>query len=259
MNFETISFQQTDKIGIIKINRPEAKNALNEQLFRELNQLLDSIKENDNIRVLILTGGEKVFAAGADIKHMASLYPMEAEEFITLINSASDKIAGLNKPTIAAIAGYCLGGGLELALACDILIASQGSKMGQPEINVGIIPGGGGTQRLIRLIGSGWGKRLIMTGEIIDANHALQLGLITEITEPDLLMSRAKELAVNLQNKSSVALRAAKRCIEHGQNVELASGLEFEQKMWALLFSTNDQKEGMEAFIQKRRPQFIGK
>jgi enoyl-CoA hydratase len=259
MDFETIIFQQIGEIGIIQINRPEVKNALNERLFKELNQLLDAINDNDYIRVIILTGGEKVFAAGTDIKQMVNLSAMEAESLITLINSASDKIAGLTKPTIAAIAGYCLGGGLELALACDILIASSNSKMGQPEMNIGIIPGGGGTQRLIRLIGPGWGKRLIMTGEIIDAKQALQVGLITEIVEPQLLLSRAKELAENMLGKSSVALRIGKKCINYGQNVDLASGLKFEQKMWSLLFSTADQKEGMEAFIQKRKPHFIGK
>lgn len=259
MNFETLIFKQTENVGIIQFNRLEANNALNNTSFRELNHLLDYIIDIPDIRVVILTGGEKVFAAGTDIKYMLNLNSIEAESFITLINSVSDKIANMSKPTIAALAGYCLGGGLELALACDILIAAKGTKIGQPEINIGIIPGGGGTQRLVRLAGPGWGKRMIMTGEFIDEKQALDLGLITEIVEPQFLMTRTVEIADKLKSKSAIALRLAKRCIDYGQNVDLASGLEFEQKIWSLLFSTADQKEGMKAFIEKRKPQFIGK
>lgn len=259
MTFDTLIYEVKGQVGILQFNRPKAYNALNRQVFEELNQAMDMIHNKGNLRALLLTGGEKVFAAGADIKYMADLEPLEAENFITLINKASDKLAALPIPTIAAIAGYCLGGGLELALACDIRIASESSKYGQPEINVGIIPGGGGTQRLIRLIGPGWGKYLIMTGQLINAQQALQLGLITEIVKSEELLGRAMELAENLQAKSPIALRMAKRCIDNGQNVDLATGLEFEQKVFSLLFATADQKEGMEAFIEKRTPQFIGK
>ncbi len=259
MNLETLIFEKKEDVGIIQFNRPKANNALNEILFNELDQLVDMVSKDDEIKVIILTGGEKVFAAGTDIKHLVHLNAIEAESFITLINSVSDKIADIDKPTIAAIAGYCLGGGFELALACDILIASTGAKFGQPEVNIGIVPGGGGTQRLVRLVGPAWGKRMIMTGEFIDVEQALNLGLITEVVEPEQLISRGLEIAQVLKKKAPNALRLAKRCVNYGQNVDLASGLEFEQKIWALLFSTEDKKEGMEAFVEKRSPNFIGK
>ncbi|EHQ89425.1 enoyl-CoA hydratase/isomerase family protein [Desulfosporosinus youngiae] len=257
--FKNLIYQNEDNIGIITLNRPKVLNATNSELLKELAELLDEISGDDKVRALILTGGEKVFVAGGDIQFMSQAAPLEMEKFIALGHKVYDRIANFNKPVIAAIFGMALGGGCELALACDIRIAADNAKFGQPEINLGIIPGAGGTQRLSRVVGPGWANYLIMTGRIIKADLALKIGLVTEILPAGQLMTRARELALELAAKSPVAMRLAKSCINNGANSSLSSGLLYEQKVWALLFATEDQKEGMNAFLEKRKPEFKGK
>ncbi|MDQ7093227.1 enoyl-CoA hydratase-related protein [Desulfosporosinus sp. PR] len=258
LEFKNLIYQKEANIGIITLNRPQVFNATNSELLGELAELLDEIAEDEEVRVLILTGGEKVFVAGGDIQYMSQATPLEMERFIALGHKVYDRIADFDKPVIAAIAGMALGGGCELALACDIRIAADNARFGQPEINLGIIPGAGGTQRLSRVVGSGWVNYLIMTGKIIKADLALKIGLVTEILPAEQLMTRAGELARELAAKSPVAMRLAKSCLNNGANGSLSSGLLYEQKVWALLFATEDQKEGMAAFLEKRKPEFKG-
>ncbi len=259
LEFKNLIYQNEEHLGIITLHRPKVLNATNTELLRELAELLDMISEDDQVRALILTGGEKVFVAGGEIQFMSRATPLEMEAFIALGHKVYDRIANFDKPVIAAIAGMALGGGCELALACDIRIAADNAKFGQPEINLGITPGAGGTQRLSRVVGPGWANYLIMTGRTIPADLALKIGLVTEILPADQLMTRARELALELASKSPVAMRLAKSCINNGANSSLSSGLLYEQKVWALLFATEDQKEGMNAFLEKRKPEFKGK
>lgn len=252
-------YEKENDIGIITLNRPRVSNALNYDLLRELNQLIDAIAADDKVKAIVVTGGNKVFAAGADIAYMSDKEPFEAEAFAAMNHDTFNKLANLDKPVIAAIAGLALGGGCELALACDIRVASEVCKIGLPEINLGIMPGGGGTQRLSRLVGESWAKQLILTGEPIDADTALFIGLVTKVVPAEFLMEEARKLAAKLASKAPVAIRMAKKSINYGGGVDLASGLLFEQKICSLLFATEDQKEGMKAFLEKRRPVFQGK
>jgi enoyl-CoA hydratase len=241
------------------LNRPKVYNATNAELTGELSSLMEIVERDDDVKAVILTGGKKVFAAGGDIEFMSKATPLEMEAFIGLGHKTYDQIANSNKPVVAAIAGMALGGGCELALACDIRISTDDAKFGQPEINLGIIPGAGGTQRLTRVVGPAWAKYLIMTGKIIDAEEALKIGLVTEVVSSDQLMDRAKKIAAELTSKSPVAMRLAKSSINNGYNSSLDSALLYEQKVWALLFATEDQKEGMKAFLEKRKPNFVGR
>ena len=256
MDFKTLIFEKENGIGIVTLNRPKAFNALNDELVKELCSVMDAIAADPAVKAVIITGGSKVFAAGGDINYMSSANTLVAEEFIEVCHNAMDKIDNLDKPVIAAIGGLALGGGCELALACDIRIASDEAIFGQPEINLGIMPGAGGTQRLAKTVGVGWAKQLIYTGDNIKASEALQIGLVTKVVPGDALMDEAKKLAGKLASKGTIAMRMAKKCINYGMSVDLKSGLLFEQKIWAFLFSTEDQKEGMKAFIEKRKPQF---
>ncbi|NSW82836.1 MAG: enoyl-CoA hydratase/isomerase family protein [Syntrophothermus sp.] len=259
MEFETLLYEKDGNIGIITLNRPKFFNALNDVLMRELGQLIDQIAADDEVKAVIITGGSKAFAAGGDIAYMLDADSLKAEAFIALCHQTIDKIANLPKPVIAAIAGLALGGGCELAMGCDIRIAAEGTTIGQPEINLGIMPGAGGTQRLARLVGEGWAKQLIFTGDPIDAQTALSIGLVTKVVPLESLMDEAKKLAKKLAGKAPIAMRMAKICINYGGSVDLPSGLLFEQKTWSFLFSTADQKEGMKAFLEKRKPVFQGK
>jgi enoyl-CoA hydratase len=259
MDFKTLIFEKENGIGIITLNRPKAFNALNDELVKELGLLVDEIAADATVKAVIVTGGSKVFAAGGDINYMLNADPLIAEAFIGKCHEAMDKLENLDKPVIAAIAGMALGGGCELALACDIRIASEEAIFGQPEINLGIMPGAGGTQRLAKIVGMGWAKQLIYTGDNVKAAEALQIGLVTKVVSGEALMDEAKKLAGKLASKGTIAMRMAKKCINYGMSVDLKSGLLFEQKIWAFLFSTEDQKEGMKAFVEKRKPQFKDK
>lgn len=259
MEFKTLLYAKENGIGTITLNRPKAFNALNDELMAELGQLVDAIAADDEVKAVIITGGQKAFAAGGDIGYMLKADTLQAEAFIDLCHATIDKIADLDKPVVAAIAGLALGGGCELAMGCDIRIAAEGTRFGQPEINLGIMPGAGGTQRLARLVGPGWAKQLIFTGDPIDAETALRIGLVTKVVPAENLMEEAQKLAGKLASKGPIAMRMAKKCINYGENVDLPSGLLFEQKTWAFLFSTEDQTEGMKAFVEKRKPEFQGK
>lgn len=259
MELKTLLFAKEDGIGVITLNRPSSMNGINDEMMMELSDLMDEIEADDEIRALIVTGGPKVFAAGGDIGYIAKLNTLEAEAFVALVHEAIDKIANLDKPVVAAISGLALGGGCELALCCDIRVASEESRFGLPEINLGIIPGAGAGQRLPRIIGMGWAKHLILTGSVIDAETAVRIGLVTRVVPKGQVMEEARKVAAGFLSKSPIALRTAKKCLNYGENVDLPSGLVFEQKMWSFLFSTEDQKEGMNAFIEKRKPKFIGR
>jgi enoyl-CoA hydratase len=241
MDFETLLFDKEDGLGIITLNRPKSLNGLNDVLLRELSQLMDLIAGDEEIKAVILTGGKKVFAAGGDIAYIASLDAVGAASFVALAQDAMDKIDRLGKPVIAAVCGLALGGGCELALAADIRLAADGAVFGLPEINLGIIPGAGGTQRLTRAVGPGWAKYLVYTGDSIDGDLALKIGLINGLFPQEQLMEEARKLAKKLAAKAPLALKAAKSCINFGIGVDLASGLQYEQKTWALLFATQDQ------------------
>jgi enoyl-CoA hydratase len=260
MELNNLIFEHDGYLGIITINRPKALNALNKEVLEELSWVVSQVKQNDGIRAVIITGaGEKAFVAGADINFMENLSSLEGKKFSLLGNQIFYDIEQLNKPVIAAINGFALGGGCELALACDIRIASMQAKLGQPEINLGIIPGFGGSQRLPRLIGKGLAAELLYTGEMIDANEAYRIGLVNKVVEPEKLMDAAKELAGKFAKKSSITLQLLKEAINEGLEMELSKALAHEADIFGLCFSTEDQKEGMNAFLNKRPAQFKGK
>jgi enoyl-CoA hydratase len=259
MKLTTLLFEKEDGLGTITLNRPESLNGLNDELLKELSRLMDEIAADQEIKAVILTGGPRVFAAGGDIAYIASLDAMGAAEFVALAQDAVDKIDKLEKPVIAAINGLALGGGCELILAADIKLASESAIFGLPEINLGIIPGAGGTQRLSRAVGPAWAKYLIYTGENIDAQRAAGIGLVNAVFPRDQLMEEAQKLGKKLAAKAPIALGAAKKCINYGSGVDLNSGLQYEQKTWALLFATQDQKEGFQAFLEKRKAKFTGR
>lgn len=259
MEFQNIVYEKEAGISIINLNRPKAMNALSGELVTELAALVDAIAADPDVRAVILTGGERVFAAGGDIVLMSTADPLGAEKYATLVGEALWKLEKLEVPVIAAISGMALGGGCELALACDIRIAAEGTIFALPEINLGIMPGAGGTQRLTRVVGLGWAKYLVLTGKNIDAETALKIGLVTQVVPKESLMGEARKLTEGLAAKSPISMKSAKACVDYGLNADLASGLSFERKNMALLFATEDQKEGMKAFLEKRKPHFKGK
>lgn len=242
-------------MGIVTINRPQAMNALNDLAYAELYQLFQEIEKDGEVKVVIITAsGEKAFVAGTDISNMVNLSVEEARRFASSLKRTCDLIWNLQKPVIAAVNGYALGGGLELAMCADMIIASENAKFGQPEINLGIIPGSGGTQRLQRLIGINRSKELIYTGAMIDARTALSIGLINKAVPLADLMKEAKAMAGKLLEKSSVMLKLAKSAINNGSDVDLNTGINIEIECFAQCFATEDQKESMKAFLEKRKP-----
>lgn len=260
MTYQTLLFEKSNGIGIVTINRPQAANAMNDQAYAELYQLFQEIENDSEVRVVIITGaGEKAFVAGTDITNMAKLSAAEARTFAYKLKRTFDLIWNLDKPVIAAVNGYALGGGAELAMSADIILASENAKFGQLEINVGIIPGSGGTQRLQRLIGINRAKELIYTGKMIDAKTAYEYGMLNKVVPLADLMKEAKALAATLLEKSSAILKQAKSAINNGANVDLNTGLNIEIECFAQCFATEDQKESMAAFLQKRKPQLKNK
>jgi enoyl-CoA hydratase len=257
VTYETLLYEKADGIAKVTLNRPEALNALNSTVYNELYDVFESIENDDEVRVVILTGsGEKAFAAGSDVAEMANMDPIAAQKFMATIRKASDRIYNLTKPVIAAISGYALGGGCELAMCCDLRIASEKARFGQPEINLGLIPGASGTQRLPRLIGVAKAKEMIYLGDMIDAATALNLGLVNKVVPPESLMEEAMEWAKKLASKSSPVLAMAKMAINTGIDTDINSGLNMEARCDALCFATEDQKEGMKAFLEKRKAEF---
>jgi enoyl-CoA hydratase len=250
---------KTDKsYGLISINRPEVMNALNLEVRKELLKVLDGAEKDDSVRALVITGvGDKAFSAGADIKMFQTMTPFLAKEYLKITKSASDRIENFPKPVIAAVNGYAIGGGLELAMSCDIIIASEDAKFGQGEINVGIIPGVGGTQRLPRLVGVKKAKEMIFTGDLIDAKSALEIGLVNSVVAKADLLESVEKLVAKIVSKSPLVLRLAKQAINRSV-AGLKEGLDYESALFALCFASKDQKEGANAFLEKRKPKFQG-
>ncbi len=257
MSYQNLLVTREGGLGIITLNRPEVRNALDPQTWSEIRSAIREFKLDDEIKVVIITGaGGKAFASGADIRSLR-----ERKALDVLKSEATDtlnEIEFLTKPVIAAIDGFALGGGCELAMACDIRIATVRSRFGQPEVNLGIIPGAGGTQRLQRLVGVGKAKELILTGDIIDAAEAERIGLVNKVVEPEQLMAAAGEMAEKIMAKGPVAISVAKAAINVGANTDLFSGLLFERFAQAVAFTTEDRIEGTTAFLEKRNPNFKG-
>ena len=257
-NYQTISLLVEGPVATVKINRPDALNALNSVLVRELVAALDALEADDSVRCVVLTGSDKAFCAGADIKEMASLSAADIESADHL-QPVWDRAASFEKPLIAALSGYALGGGLELAMCCDIIIASEGTKLGQPEINIGIIPGGGGTQRLPRAVGKYKAMEMILTGATISAEEGKALGLVNRVVPPGKYLEEATKLASEIASKAPIAVRSAKKAIAASQEMGLSSGLELGLTLFDDLFDTADKKEGMSAFLEKRKPNFVSR
>ena len=255
--YNTLTLEVADKVGTLTINRPKALNALNSELLQELEAVTEEIQANQEIQVVVITGaGEKAFVAGADIKEMVNKNAMEGLTFSQLGNRAFAKIAKLRQPVIGAINGFALGGGLELALACDIRIGSTKAVMGQPEVGLGIIPGFGGTQRLSRIVGLGKAKEMIFTEKNLKADAAKEAGLLNQVVEPENLMATAYEMAAAINQNAPLAIELAKVAIDEGSDMTLAQGLQFEAQNFGLLFDTNDQTTGMNGFINKEKVSF---
>jgi enoyl-CoA hydratase len=254
-----VRYETRGRVAIVTINRPEKRNALDGQVRCAFLGAIDRARRDENVRSVIVTGaGEKAFIAGADIGEFEGRSPVDQWR-VMKAPTIFDAVERLPKPVIAAINGYCLGGGMELALACDIRIASSSAKLGQPEVNLGIIPGGGGTQRLPRIVGLGAALRLILSGEIIAADEALRLRLVEEIVEPAKLLDRAVELAELMASKSPVALAAAKEATRAALSLPLDDGLKLETALFQLCFSSADKAEGVRAFMEKRAAEFTGR
>ncbi len=257
MEFNTIRYEREDHIAVITMDRPESMNAINGLFIRELHQLIDQITNDDEVGAVIITGSERVFAAGADIKEVGGIgTPAEAHEFVVKVQSLFNKIESLEKPVIAAVSGLALGGGCELTLVCDIRIAAENSHFGLPEIKIGVLSGAGGTQRLPRLIGVGRAKVMLYTGDPIDAEEAYRVGLVNKVVPVELLLDEAKKMAAELIKRPAYALKMIKACVNTGINMDLKSALAYEARSFEFLFSTEDQKEGMKAFVEKRKPVF---
>ena len=257
MDYKHLLLVKENGIGIVTVNRPEVLNALNTQTYRELYEMFVEIENDPGIRVVILTGaGDKAFVAGVDIRDMKDKDSVTINEFIVTARLAGDKIYKLSKPVIAAINGYAFGGGNELALDCDLRIASENARFGQQEINVGVVPGGGAIPRLTHLVGLARAKEIVYTGEMIDARAALQMGIVNKVVPLDKLMVEARALAGNLLAKSSLILSYAKQAFNTGLDMDLPAALDLDEAYFARCFATEDQKEGMQAFVEKRRPEF---
>jgi enoyl-CoA hydratase len=257
--YKNIIAEKKDKILTVTINRPRALNALNKETLGELQQLFSFYWSDDSIMVVILTGsGDKAFVAGADIPELADLDVRSATELSAVGHYLMKTIQNFPKPVIAAVNGFALGGGCELAMACDIRLASEKARLGQPEVNLGVIPGYGGTQRLPRLVGRGKAMQLILTGDMIGADEAKRIGLVDEVYPADELMSKTIEMAQLICSKGPVAIQLSKECINRGLDVDLTHGCDLEKANFGSVCGTGDKNEGMEAFMEKRKPEFTG-
>lgn len=259
MEYTKLIIEKQNHICIVKINNPQTMNALNSIILEELDHAFSRIAEDKEILVVILTGEGRAFVAGADISQMANMNATQGKAFGELGASVFRKIELLDKPVIAAINGFALGGGCELAMACDIRIASVKAKMGQPEVGLGITPGFSGTQRLPRLIGTGRAKELIYTADIIDAAEAYRIGLVNKIAEPDELMSEALKMAVKIAKKAPIAVKYSKEAINKGIQTDIDSAIAIEAGLFGLCFATEDQKNGMVAFLEKKEADYKNK
>jgi enoyl-CoA hydratase len=257
MNYTNLLVTKEEGYAIVQFNRPDVLNALNMKLMEELVDALETLDKDNDVRCIILTGNEKAFAAGADIKEMADASAMEMlirDQF-----ARWDRIRKIKKPLIAAVSGFALGGGCELMMTCDIIIASETAKIGQPEINIGVMPGAGGTQRLTRAVGKVKAMELVLTGKMISAQEALQWGLINKVVPIEYYLQEAKDLAGEIASKPPLAVRLAKESVLKAFDTTIEGGLEFERKNFYMLFASEDQKEGMKAFTEKRKAEWKGK
>jgi enoyl-CoA hydratase len=257
MTYDYVLVAKEAPLAVVTMNRPQQLNALSYGLVRDLALAMQELDQDGEIRVIILTGGEKVFAAGADIKEMAALGPFDEPVLERL--AYRDRINLISKPIIAAVSGFALGGGCELAMSCDIIIASENARFGQPEVNLGIIPGSGGTQRLTHLLGKHRAMELILTGDFLSAAEAERLGLVNRVVPGELVLEEAKNIARKIAGKPPLAMRAAKQAVLKAANAPLDEGLDFERKSFYLLLASEDRKEAMAAFLEKRKPQLKGR
>jgi len=257
MPYEMILTETRGRVGLITLNRPQAMNALNNQLMRELMDALEAFDKDDDIGAMVITGNEKAFAAGADIKEMAdkTIEQMMDRDHVAVFG----RIRTIRKPVIAAVSGWALGGGCEIALSCDMIIASDSAKFGQPEITIGVIPGAGGTQRLIRAVGKAIAMEMILNNRTLSAPEALGYGLVNRVAPVSGFLNEALKLADEIASRAPLAVRAAKRMINQSYERFLADGLSEEKQVFYNLFATEDQKEGMRAFVEKRKPNWTGK
>lgn len=257
MSYEQILVVAEGSVGRIQLNRPKALNALNSQLMAELVDALQQFERDPAIRCLLLHGDERAFAAGADIKEMADqgAIDMYQRDFISLW----DAVYRIRKPIIAAVSGFALGGGCELAMACDIIIASETARFGQPEINLGVLPGAGGTQRLTRAVGKSLAMEMVLTGRMLSAEEARAAGLVSRVVPPEFYLEEARKVAQEIAAKSPVAAQLAKEAVLGAFETSLAGGIQLERRLFYMAFASQDQKEGMQAFVEKRQPQFQGK
>ena len=258
MAYKTITVETRDHVGLVTLNRPKAMNALNSELMRELGQALMKFEADDGVGAMVITGSEKAFAAGADIKEMRakSFVDVYREDFIT---AEWEHVTRCRKPVIAAVAGYALGGGCELAMMCDFILAADTAKFGQPEINLGVMPGAGGSQRLTRFIGKSKAMEMNLTGRFMDADEAERSGLVSRIVPADDLVEEAVATAAKIADKAPMAVMATKEAVNRAYETTLSEGVRFERRLFHALFSTEDQKEGMDAFTEKRTPKFKGR
>lgn len=260
MEEKHILVELTDNIGWVKINRPERLNALNSEVVASLWQALHDVEKNSAVKVVVITGaGEKAFVAGGDIKEMADMTPLAARAFARTGQQLIESIEKMTKPVIAAVNGYALGGGLELALACDFIYASENARLGLPEVTLGVIPGFGGTQNLARLIGPNKAREMIFSGMQLTAQKAREWGIVNEVFPPEQLVTKVTEIALAIAHNGMLAVASAKDSIVNGLHMPKEDGLRYESSLFATLFSTQDQKEGMQAFISKRKSEFKGR
>jgi enoyl-CoA hydratase len=260
MSDDVVLVKKDGPIAVVTINRPKALNALNSAVLDALGSAADDLAADDAIRVVIVTGsGEKSFVAGADISEMVEMTPLQAREFMSKGHRVMNRLQYMEKPVIAAINGFCLGGGLELAMACDIRYASEKARIGLPEVGLGIHPGFGGTQRLPRLVGQGKASEMVFTGKHIKADEAFQIGLVQKVAPPEKLMEEVMGLAKTICKQGPVAVKMAKASVNQGLATDFRSGLKFEIQSVAQTFATEDLKEGMKAFLEKRKPEFKNK
>jgi enoyl-CoA hydratase len=258
MSYEFLLFDVKDKIALVTFNRPDALNALSPGVIREFGDILDKIKNDVNVAAVVLTGAGKAFVAGADIKEMVRMNPLQARNFSALGQETILKLEALPQPVIAAVNGFCLGGGCEIAMGCDFIYASEKAKFGQPEINLGIIPGFGGTQRLARLVGKNLAKELCLTAEMLSAADALRIGLVNKVFPGENLMDETMKTAGIIAGKSMLACRAIKNLIDRGSQVELRTGLALEVESFGAIRSSFDAQEGLSAFAEKRKANVKG-
>lgn len=259
MDYDTLRLDKADGIAVLTIDREKQLNALNGDVLAELSAAVAELELDDRVGAVIVTGAGKAFVAGADIAAMSEMGPVEARAFAEMGGHVGDEIESSSKPYIAAVNGFALGGGCELAMCCDFIYASTKAKFGQPEVKLGVIPGFGGTQRLLRRVGIGKARELVLTGEMIDAAEALRIGLADAVFEPEQLMAKAREAAGKMLANGPLAVAEAKRVMHLGQSMTQDHAITLEQRAFGELFATADQREGMAAFLGKRAPAFTGK